>query len=234
MNPSTPTPMTPLPSVDEARLAHLERFLVSEVSGPADGLTVRHRRRVRRTVVTLAVAAALSVGIVGTVALAGGSGTAAAVAIERDDGWTTVRLNDRDVAPEEVLAELEAAGIEASIKTIVLAPMEEGDSIVFRINPDERDSGGVGAMAGRGLAPGGRGLVGITVDSLVPSFEVVPGDAIDDAPPGGVVESDVVPVEPDPAEALADLEARGIRLNLAGSVSIRDGAGHTVVLLVVE
>jgi hypothetical protein len=204
------------PTLDDERHAQLRSYLIREV-GPAADIAPTPRRHAHRRplLVTGAAAVLAAAGLtIGAVFTGGPTGTPAAeaaVAIEHEEGWTTIRLLDVNADPDAVLAELRSAGIDARIDT--------HDNVYT----DARDTGTV--ILGMDAAPDGTVALAVVIPpelapDVIPPSEAAPppGDATDDADPVG----DVV-----------DLEAEGIRIG-NGEVSIRDDAGHEVVIVVTD
>lgn len=213
-------------------------FLIDEVSSsrPSDVGRLRRRPRVLVGAAATAAVAAVLAGVLTTVP--GGAPPAAAVAIDEEGGWTTVRIVDPDAAPEAVLAELEAAGIDARIERI-----DRPDGPAIGTLPDGGD------FAVIGFDGDDTGLIGITIDVAA----VLPDpDPSEPSPPKTITEgSATVPAEsttpdhggdastrpgepmdgldgPPIAEALEDA---GVRIQ-GDSVSIRHGSDVELVLIV--
>jgi hypothetical protein len=206
----------------------VQRFLVREATASTLDPVAHRRPQARRVVAAGAVAACIGLGIVAAGALVGGPGApapAAAVAVATEDGWTTVRVLDPDADPADILADLEAAGIEASIK--VVPPLQDGDTLHVSVGPEES---GVGtAMAT--MEPGRQGLIGLTVNTPDISFGPSPADA---GHPDEHLVEDGEPPEGEMPDPAAEIEAAGVRHGEDMSISIRDGSDNVVVLLVAE
>jgi hypothetical protein len=197
------------PTLDDARHAQLRSYLIREVSPAADiAPTPRrhaHRRPLLATgVATVLAAAGLTIGAVFTAGPTGTPAAEAAVAIEHQDGWTTIRLLDVNADPDAVLAQLQSAGIDARIDT--------HDNVYT----DARDTGTV--ILGMDAAPDGAVALAVVIPpELAPEAAPPPGDATDSTDPVG----EVVELNP------------GIRIG-EDWVSFRDDAGIEVVIVVTD
>jgi hypothetical protein len=83
------------------------------------------RRRRRRLALAAAGAGTLVAGLL-ALSLLGDRGEGAALAITRDDRGIVVRIADADASPEELTAELQAAGIEAQVRAVPVSPSLAG------------------------------------------------------------------------------------------------------------
>jgi hypothetical protein len=203
------------PTLDDARHAQLRSYLIREVSPAADiAPTPRrhaHRRPLLATgVATVLAAAGLTIGAVFTAGPTGTPAAEAAVAIEHQDGWTTIRLLDVNADPDAVLAQLQSAGIDARIDT--------HDNVYT----DARDTGTV--ILGMDAAPDGTVSLAVVIPPELAPAVIPPSDAVpppDDATDGTDPVGEVVEWYP------------GIREG-EGWVSFRDDAGIEVVIVVTD
>jgi hypothetical protein len=204
------------PTLDDARHAQLRSYLIREVSPAADIAPTPRRHAHRRPllvtgVATVLAAAGLTIGAVFTGGPTGTPAAEAAVAIEHEEGWTTIRLLDVNADPDAVLAELRSAGIDARIDT--------HDNVYS----DARDTGTV--ILGMDAAADGTVALAVVIPPELAPGVIPPSEA---APPPGDATDDA-----DPVGAVVDLEAEGIRIG-ESEMSIRDDAGHEVVIVVTD
>lgn len=201
--------------LDPQRTAELRTFLTVEAA--ADVAHAAGRPDGRRRFALAAVATlVLGGGLFLANALVGGPGPAdvsAAVAIEAaPDGWTTVRLVDVDADPQAVVDQLEAAGIPATIDQLDFTSRgPDGELMISSYRGDDEPAAGavvIGATTTDGGAPA---IAGLSVAHAGSPAVAAPGDA-----------------------APTDLERQGIRFGTDGSVSIRSGAGNSVVVLTTD
>lgn len=220
------------PTLDPERTDQLRTFLVTEAAADAATSPARRPHRVRFAV-GLAAAVLLAGAItVGTSLSGTGTERADAVAIERADGWTTVRIVDVNADPEAVVEELLAAGIDARV--------DDANQLGTNI-----DGSGISGLS----AEAADGSFGVGVISAMP-----PADGSTEAPTeapaegpgvatgGGVIASTPTPTGPiaggDGAEMPAEdaaaldqqLEEAGIRFNDPFEISIRNDAGVRVLV----
>lgn len=230
-------------TLDPDRTERLRAFLTTEAAADlasAPGPVARARRPRRRLAVGVVAALALGGVAFAATAVVDGPGPtrsapALALAIERSDGWTTIRLRDPDATPEAVIAELGAAGIDARVEVVDLTPDASGVvdlPIGAQIEVEDGDDPGTahgGWLSTLGTSTvgiysfdsvGAGGMAGLSVD--VPALEGAP-----------------LPSFADDAEATFDSHARaledaGVRIELGpsapGGASIRDGAEVEVVV----
>ena len=203
------------PTIDDERHAQLRSYLLREVSPAADVALVPRGHPHRRPLLVTGLAAVLAAAGLTTAAMFTGGPTGtpaaeAAVAIEHEEGWTTIRLLDVNADPDAVLAELLSAGIDARIHTyddLYTEARDTGTEILY-MNAATDGTVTLAVIIPPDLAPG-----------VTPSPEVAPhpGDATDDTDPVGDV------VEPTPGIRFAESE-----------MSIRDDAGYEVVIVVTD
>jgi hypothetical protein len=203
------------PTIDDERHAQLRSYLLREVSPAADVAPVPRGHPHRRPLLVTGLAAVLAAAGLTTAAMFTGGPTGtpaaeAAVAIEHEEGWTTIRLLDVNADPDAVLAELLSAGIDARIHThddLYTEARDTGTEILY-MNAATDGTVTLAVIIPPDLAPG-----------VTPSPEVAPhpGDATDDTDPVGDV------VEPTPGIRIAESE-----------MSIRDDAGYEVVIVVTD
>jgi hypothetical protein len=205
------------PTLDDARHAQLRSYLIREVSPAADIAPTPRRQNHRRPllatgVATVLAAAGLTIGAVFTAGPTGTPAAEAAVAIEHQDGWTTIRLLDVNADPDAVLAQLQSAGIDARIDThdsLYTEPPDTGTETIVHIG----DTAPVGVVS----------LAVVIPPELAPAV-IPPSDAVpppDDATDGTDPVGEVVEWYP------------GIREG-EGWVSFRDDAGIEVVIVVTD
>jgi hypothetical protein len=222
--------MTTTPTLDPERTDRLRTFLVTEAAADvAAGSAARRptltpaRRR--------ALAGAVAVLVLGgafVAAEAVGGPAPAAIAVEVDGEWTTIRLVDIDADPDAVVAELVAAGFAAERQTLEVVHREGSEVTEYSVydvsDPDAPAVVGVGSV-GEG---GDRGLVGLSVqlpEGAVPAGAPVSG--------GRVVETDEVPAVAGPggvATVEDGLLGAGVRFEADGGISVRAGADVTIVV----
>lgn len=231
---------TSAPTLDAERTGQLRTFLTVEAA--ADAATARpirsHGRR--RLVGGIAAAFLLGAGLFAANAIAGGPGpaqvgSANALSIETDGGWTTVRIEDIDADPQAVLDELHDAGIAAELDR--LAVSSDGGAVSVGSGAGEA---GVVGMVGSGH--GDRGLVGLSVSLPAgAALPALPGPSSDE-PQASTSDSRI---EGGPSTQVSgggpgselggdpgQLESLGVRFGADGSVSIRNDAGNRVIVYV--
>lgn len=196
------------PTLDDERHAQLRSYLIREIGPAADVAPTPRRHAHRRPLLVTGVAAVLAAAglTIGAVFTGGPTGTPAAeaaVAIEHEEGWTTIRLLDVNADPDAVLAQLQSAGIDARIGTedsLFTEPPGTGTAVVQMI-------------------PAVDGEVTLAV-ALPP--ELQPGPPSEAVPPPG---------DADPVREVVEV-APGIRIG-EGWVSFHDDAGLEAGLEVV-
>lgn len=249
MNDHTDTTLT------SERAAQMRDLLTDEIRHDAAPslTTVRERRSTSspRRVAVGAVAAVLVGGLLfGVNAVAGGPGQAAvpqALAIESVGGSTTIRLTDQDASPDDVIAQLEAAGIPARRLAIDTSQGAEEGTV---------DLAGASFVVGSDDALGNAaGLIGIMTEAesgewgqaVFPTADAIGGQMLSS------MESMIVPecrdsvlgdlpltaeceaALADPAALSSHLSGRSdaaIQMHEDGSVTIDDSSGTEIVVLV--
>ncbi|HEV7722420.1 MAG TPA: hypothetical protein VGO60_14100 [Iamia sp.] len=216
--------MTSTPTLDTQRTDQLRSFLTVEAAADAARRPPVLTPARRRVVVGAAAALLLAGGLVGAQSVGGSA--PAAIAVEVDGEWTTIRLVDIDADPDAVVADLIAAGFDAERQTLEVITVDGDDVLV-----GTEDDAAVGARgfvtigAGEG---GERGLVGLSV--TLPE-DVAPSSAPAEA--GRIIETDPVPFQAG-AGGLSvvdeDLLDAGVRFEDDGGVSIRTGTDATIVV----
>lgn len=219
--------MPTTPTLDHDRTAQFRTFLTVEVAAElaADApVANRHPHRGRRILVGTVAAVALGGAVFAANEVTGGPGgttrvePAAALAIETADGWTTIHIADIDADPDQVVAELRAAGFSATRERLegvdLQSPGAPGDLVpagtktALSLDPADRRLSVVGAAP---RETGGRGLAGISVHTP-------------DQLPALVFEG------PAGAET-GRLDLEGVRISTDGSVSVRAGTDVELVVL---
>lgn len=210
-----PTPNTSTAVLDPERTAQLRTFLTVEAAADVAHHRVGAGRPAGRRFALAALAAlVLGGGLFLANALVGGPGPAdvpAAVAIEAaPDGWTTVRLVDIDADPQAVVDQLEAAGIPATIDRldVVTSTGPDGEVMISSYRGDDEPTAGAVVIGAATDGDGSPAIAGLSVAHAGSQPVAAPADG-----------------------AAPDLERQGIRFGTDGSVSIRSGAGNTVVVL---
>lgn len=213
------TSPTSTPVLDPERTAQLRTFLTVEAAADVARQRTAAGRPAGRHRLALAVLAAMVLGggLFLANALVGGPGPAdvpAAVAIEAaPDGWTTVRLVDIDADPQAVVDQLEAAGIPAAIDRLDVATSTgpDGEVMVSSYRGGDEPAAGAVVIGAATDGDGAPAIAGLSVSHAGAQPVAAPADG---SPP--------------------DLESQGIRFGTDGSVSIRSGAGNTVVVLTAD
>jgi hypothetical protein len=219
--------MTSTPTLDPERTDQIRSFLVVEAAADAARRPPVLTPARRRVAVGAAAALLLAGGIVAVQAVGGDA--PAAIAVEVDGEWTTIRLVDIDADPDAVVADLIAAGFTAERQPLEVIETDGGSLSSVHVT-DEHGGDGVVALAHGRQGGGAHGIVGLTVS--VPEG-VSP-------PPPDVPEHGGVVVEADPAEALpsgggvgpaeADLLDVGVRFEDDGGVSLRRGTDASIIV----
>ena len=164
----------------------------------------------------------------------GGPRAAQAVAISKDEGWTTIRLLDIDADPSAVVHELEAAHIPVTTRTLHRTVGSDGTMTVS----SDAQTKGEARLSGFGMMAVGRagdnGVVGLSVASTGPApkepISVKPNtDAGPDTTEGAGDDGPSTKVEGDPPTS-AEMEAQGVRFEAGGGVSIKNGSANEVVV----
>lgn len=226
--------MTSHPTLDQERTDQLRTFLTVEAAADAVAHAPgRPRAHGGRRLLAGGVAAVVLAGVaLLATSIGGGPGTPtatraeAAVAIEVDDGWTTVRLADIDADPDQVVAELRAAGIVAHRERLQGISVDEvtGEVLLESAGAEPIETGpsrmtviGASTVGADGaVPPGTRGLAGISVK--VPDHIAIPPDGPE--------------AQMDPESAFhQDMADFGVRLGDDGSVSVRNGSAAEIVVL---
>jgi hypothetical protein len=226
------------PTLDPARADQLRTFLSDEAA--ADLTNARTAtaplHRARRRVAIGAAAAVLLGGVVfAATSTIGGPGTRPAVAIERDAGWTTIRIVDIDADPQAVVDQLRQAGINARLGTLDVK--RDGDKVTVTNKPGD---GGEVASTFATTKVGDDGLVGLSValpKGVTPPAQVDTDDGPRTSVGGADGDGPSTVRHGDPSggnDATFDhqLEDLGIRFSTDGTVSIRNGSAKTVVVRV--
>jgi hypothetical protein len=254
-NPQTTNPqtlderlaVTDLDTLDDARLdrigVHLAVTAAADVAATNATTAAAPARpaasRTRRVLGGVALAAILGGGIFGANAILGGPGlartpAAVAVAIEQQDGWTTIRILDPEASPATIEAQLRAAGLRVRTETVDLTPDANGE--VHLADGATIMPGASGATAGESSF----GLMGPREFSVATYGSAGPGELF-----GVSVTFPEMPTLAAPKldgsanwdtdEYVAQLDDVGIRLPkmLGPEVSIRNGADVDIVLQVV-
>ncbi len=203
------------PTLDPQRTDQLRTFLTVEAAADAASTPTRspHRGR-RRLAGGIAAAMVLGGGLFAAAAIAGGpsSGpasvqTANAVAIEQSaPGWTKISIADIDADPDAVVAELQAAGIDARRESLAVQRDAEGGVTLNSFDDSVPTDGGF-TMVGIAEA-GNQGLAGLTVSGP---------DAM---------HSPIIEDLPEDAEA-----SISTRFGTDGSIEIRHDADVTIIVL---
>lgn len=214
------------PTLDAQRTDQLRTFLTVEAAADAASAPARAGRTGRRRLVGgIAAAVVLGAGLFAVTSIAGGpsSGpasvqTANAVAIEQaEPGWTTIRIADIDADPDAVVAELRAAGIAAERQPLGITRDAEGRVTLgsFEEQPAGRDI----TMVGLGDAgdAGDQGLAGLSLSS--------PGTSGSHPVPEGASSEEIE------AGFAAYLDGLGAKMGTDGSISVRNDADLTVLVL---
>jgi hypothetical protein len=147
----------------------------------------------------------------------------AAIAVEVDGEWTTVRIVDIDADPDAVVAQLREAGFPAERQPLPVVRTDGGMTVVHEAPEAESGAGVVGFVHGDDGDGGAHGLVGLSV--------TLPSDLAPDGPPE--VDTDPVPAqatEDGIAVVEDDLLGAGVRFEPDGGVSLRRGADVTIVV----
>ncbi len=221
-------PTTIEPTLDHQRIDQLRTFLTVEAAADvaARRAPTAHRGR-RRLLGGVVAATALGVGLFAAAAIGGGprSGpasvqTAHAVSIEQAaPGWTKVTIADVDADPDAVVAELQAAGIDARRETLPVERDEQGRLLLRSFDRAGEDGHGFSmvGLADTGSAGEG-GLAGLTVEAP-------------DADPSPLDDLTGASSEQIEAEFQAYLQGLGAKMGADGSIEVRNDAGLTVVVL---
>lgn len=237
------------------RTTQMRDLLTDEIRhDAAPSLTTSRQRRgtpAPRRVAVGAVAAVLVGGLLfGVNAVAGGPGQTAvpqALAIESSGGSTTIRLTDLDASPEEVLAQLEAAGIPVRLTTVDTSTPADDGTVELPI-----PSGGLARVPSEPLG-NAAGLIGIMTESadgewgqavlpvaeradgptMLSSFETImipecKDSVISDLPPSPECEAAMA----SPEGRRVDLRDKAIRMHEDGSVTVDDSSGTEILVLV--
>lgn len=220
LGPATPNGGTA--TLDPERTDQLRTFLVVEAAADLAQARSARQGRAGTTVRRLAIGGmAAALLVVSLIALDAGTRSndhrAEAISITREDGWTTLKLNDPGADADDVLAELHAAGIRAKA-------VPDGTNPAWEVEP------------GSGIAATG---VGTEAAETLESRE--------QAPPGTILEIMVQYSEPDAASieeapptdepfTRADQEARDLKIGVKTdfenhTVSIRNSDDHPVTLV---
>jgi len=218
--------MTPTPTLDAQRTDQLRSFLTVEAAADA-----ARRRPVltpaRRRLVVGATAALLLAGGLVAVQSVGGSAPAA-IAVEVDGEWTTVRIADIDADPDAVVADLRDAGFDAERRTLEVLRTDDGNRVAVGLGDDAPDGARGAVSVGGGGEGGAHGLVGLSVtlpDDVAPPS--APGES------GRTLEIDPVDAQTSDGGVLVvedDLLGAGIRFEPDGGVSLRAGTDATIVV----
>lgn len=222
--------MTSTPTLDAQRTDQLRSFLTVEAAADAARRHPVLTPARRRVAVGTAAALLLAGGLVAVQSV--GGPTPAAIAVEVDGDWTTVRIVDIDADPDAVVAELRAAGFAAERRPLQVTSTDDGVSVMSQITDDGETGAGVVAFARRGEDSGAYGVVSLTVslpEGVAPPAPTEPRG-------GGASET----IDADPAEAGArpvavpvvedDLLDAGVRFEADGGVSLRAGTDVSIVV----
>lgn len=217
-------PTTLEPTLDAQRTDQLRTFLTVEAAADAAHATAPARRGRRRLVGGVVAATVLAAGLLAASAIAGGPGsgpvavdTASAVAIEpAAPGWTKVSIADIDADPDAVVAELQAAGIDARREALSVERDAQGRVTLGSFDQSGAPGSGF-SMVGVGTA-GDEGLAGLTVEAT---------------------DADPAPLDTEPGATSEEIEAKlgdhleglGAKLGSDGSIEIRNDAAITVLVL---
>jgi hypothetical protein len=216
-------------TLDADRLDRLRTFLVVEAASDLAASRAPRRRHAGATVGRLAAGGlAVAVAVAALVAHDASDTSparqadAAAVTITEQSGWTTIGLRDPDASATDVIAELEAAGIDAR------ALPEGADP--WGSAPLEGGMVGIATDAGLEVQRGGTVDVG-TITQINVEYTEPAGVTSPDA--GQADGADVAPTPESAADRAAYMDAIGVRTNAdAGTVSIRQAGDHEVLLFV--
>ena len=222
--------MTPTPILDPQRTDQLRSFLVVEAAADAARRPPVLTPARRRIAAGAAAALLIAGGIVAVQAVGGDA--PAAIAVEVDGEWTTIRLVDIDADPDAVVADLIAAGFDAERQLLPVITVDtDGRTLTHEVESD-RSGAGVVAITHGGEDGGAHGLVGLSVS--------LPEDADLPAPPTGAPEHGGATIETEAADARTgpggvavvedDLVAAGVRFEDDGGVSIRTGTAATIIV----
>lgn len=229
--------MTTTPTLDPERTDQMRTFIVVEAaSSTALASPARRPVGVRRTALAGAAAAALAAGglvVVATTDAPTGSDRATAadptdpgrtgpppapgdlrtIAVERSDGWTTVRLVDIDADPDAVVADLVAAGFAAERGILDVSDDALGQRTVSAGDGESEIPTFIAVTPGEA---GDGGLVGLSVH--------LPADGYLASPP----DADGMKYLFGPTE---DVTEGAVRFGADRTVSLRTGSDVSLVVL---
>lgn len=210
--------MTPTPTLDPQRTDQLRTFLVVEAAASAPArrpvLTPARRR------VLAGATAVLVLGGAFVAAEAVGGPAPAAIAVEVDGEWTTVRIVDIDADPDAVVAQLREAGFAAERRSLPVVRTDDGG---MEVTHEGGAGAGVVGFVHSGEGGGAYGLVGLSV--------TLPPDLTPAGPPEiGTEEVPVQATEDGIAVVEDDLLDAGVRFEPGGGVSLRRGADVTILV----
>lgn len=228
--------MSTTPTLTPERTDQLRTFLVVEAASSTAAGTPARRAPRRRLALGVATVALLAGGLVAAQAVGGPA--PAAIAVEVDGGWTTVRLTDIDADPDAVVADLRDAGfraehrpfrVERSGDSVMIGEGIDGDEVEGSVVVSDAEDIGpsVAGVVGDGSGEGGEhGVVGLSVSLPEGALPPVDDQAMAEAVAGGQAGSGSAGNGP----ADAALEEAGIRFEADGGVSFRQGVDVTIVV----
>ncbi len=221
--------MTSTPTLDPERTDQIRSFLVVEAAADAARRPPVLTPARRRVAVGAAAALLLAGGIVAVQAVGGDA--PAAIAVEVDGEWTTIRLVDIDADPDAVVADLIAAGFDAERQLLPVITVDtDGRTLTHEVESD-RSGAGVVAITHAREDGGAHGIVGLSVS--------LPEDVRPPAPPGApehggaTIETEAADARTGPGGVAVvedGLVDAGVRFEDDGGVSLRTGTDATIIV----